>query len=108
DLIFTHMRFDRERGGLTDARQFLQRARRAMHLVADAADVDDDVILAVGVDQSLELADHDPNRSDSASFRGRANGSGPLGRPGMTRCDTLLIPPPPSAPLSVLDAPASC
>ena len=42
DLIFTHMCLDRKRGGLPDARQFLQRARRAMDLVADAVDVDDD------------------------------------------------------------------
>ena len=39
-------------------RQRLQRARRAMHHVADAVDVDDDEVLAVGVDDALELADH--------------------------------------------------
>jgi hypothetical protein len=29
-----------------------------MHLIADPADVEDDKILAVAVDQALELADH--------------------------------------------------
>jgi hypothetical protein len=29
-----------------------------MHLIADAADVEDDIILAVAVDQALQLADH--------------------------------------------------
>lgn len=38
----------------------LQRARRAMHLITDPADVEDDEILAVGIDQALELADHKP------------------------------------------------
>ena len=58
NLIFTHMRLDGEHGRLADTRQFLERARRAMHLVADAVDVDDDGILAVGFDQAFELADH--------------------------------------------------
>ena len=30
-----------------------------MHLIADAADVEDDVVLAITVDDALELADHD-------------------------------------------------
>src|SRR5262249_2416019 len=72
DLIFADMRFDREHGGLTDAWQFLQRARRAMHLVADTVDVDDDGILAVGFDQAFELADHALIQKNSSSFRGRA------------------------------------
>jgi hypothetical protein len=29
-----------------------------MHLIADAVDVEDDVILAVGIDDALKLADH--------------------------------------------------
>ena len=29
-----------------------------MHLIADAADVEDDEVLAVAVDDALELADH--------------------------------------------------
>jgi hypothetical protein len=29
-----------------------------MHLVADAIDIDDDGILAIGFDQAFELADH--------------------------------------------------
>ena len=44
--------------GFARRRQRLQRARRAMHLIADAADVEDDVVLAVAVDDALELADH--------------------------------------------------
>ena len=39
-----------------------------MHLVADTADIEDDVILAVGIDQTLELANHAPatfNRSST-------------------------------------------
>ena len=31
-----------------------------MHLIADATDVENDKILAVGIDQALELADHSP------------------------------------------------
>ena len=29
-----------------------------MHLIADAADIEDHVVLAITVDQALELADH--------------------------------------------------
>src|SRR5215813_13045624 len=58
DLILAHVCFDRQRGGLAYARQFLQRARGALHEVADAVDVEDDEILAVTVDDALELADH--------------------------------------------------
>src|SRR6516164_3643021 len=58
DLILTHIRLDRERDRLADARQFLQRARGALHQVADAIDVEDDEILAVTIDDALELADH--------------------------------------------------
>jgi hypothetical protein len=31
-----------------------------MHLITDTADVEDDEILTVGIDQALELADHNP------------------------------------------------
>jgi len=31
-----------------------------MNLITDAADVEDHEILAVGIDQALELADHSP------------------------------------------------
>src|SRR6185369_6889094 len=31
-----------------------------MHLIADAADIEDDIILAVGIDQALQFADHAP------------------------------------------------
>ena len=42
------------------AKQRLQRPRRTVHLVADAANVEDDKILAVGIDQALQFADHAP------------------------------------------------
>src|SRR6516225_7471571 len=38
--------------------QFLQRARGAMHQITDPIDVDDDGILAIGIDDAFELADH--------------------------------------------------
>src|SRR6202000_3215085 len=38
----------------------LQCPHRAMHLIADAADIEDHVVLAVAVDQALEFADHSP------------------------------------------------
>ena len=58
DLILAHMSFDRQRRRLAGARQFLQGARRAMHQIADAVDVENDGILAVGIDDAFELADH--------------------------------------------------
>src|SRR5262249_46594220 len=57
-LILPPGGFGRQRGGLADTRQFLQRARGALHEVADTVDVEDDEILAVTVDDALELADH--------------------------------------------------
>ena len=47
-----------------------------MHLIADAADVEDHVILAVGIDQALQLADHapdhlEPQRRTAAMMRMR-------------------------------------
>ena len=59
DLVLAHIGLDRERGGFALRRQRLQRTRRAMHLIADAADVEDDIIGAVALDDALELADHD-------------------------------------------------
>ena len=58
DLVLAHMRLDRERHRIALRRQRLQGARRAVHHVADAVHVDDDVVLAVSVDDALELADH--------------------------------------------------
>src|SRR5262249_53696302 len=69
ELILADMRLDRQRGGLTDARQFLKRARRAMNLITDAIDVDDDGILTIGLDQAFELADHDANTFSTALCR---------------------------------------
>src|SRR5262249_9615427 len=57
-LILAHVRLDREHDRLADARQRLQGARRAVRHVTDAAHVDDDVVLAVGVDDPFEFADH--------------------------------------------------
>jgi hypothetical protein len=31
-----------------------------MHLIADAADVEDHIVLAIAVDQAFQLADHAP------------------------------------------------
>ena len=69
DLVLAHMRLDRQRGGLAGRRQRLQRARRAMHLISDAADVEDDVVLAVRIDDALELADHDAATFSTALVR---------------------------------------
>ncbi len=63
------MRLDRQCRGLTGRRQRLQRARRAMHLISDAADVEEDVILAVTIDDALELADHDAATFSTALVR---------------------------------------
>ncbi len=52
------MRLDRERDRLALRGERLQGARRAMHHVADAVHVDDDVVLAVAVEKARELADH--------------------------------------------------
>ena len=58
DLVLAHMGLDRQRRALAGAGQLLQRARGAVHEIADAVDVEDDEILAVAVDHALELADH--------------------------------------------------
>ena len=58
DLVLAHIGLDREHGRLTGGRQLLQRARGALHLIADAADVEDHEVLAIGVDDAFELADH--------------------------------------------------
>ena len=50
DLVLAHVSLDRQRRRLAGGWKRLQGAARAMHHVADAADVDDDEILAVGVD----------------------------------------------------------
>src|SRR5262249_42875290 len=60
DLVLAHIGLDRQHRGFALRRQRLQRARRTVHLIADTADVEDDEIHAVGVDQPLELADHSP------------------------------------------------
>src|SRR6516164_3036191 len=72
DLILAHVRFDREHGGLADARQFLQRARGALHQVANAVDVEDDEVLAITVDDALELADHARAYLADAAVAGKA------------------------------------
>src|SRR5205807_6565943 len=58
DLVLADISLDREHRGLAGRRQRLQRARRAVHLIADAADVEDHVVLTVGIEQAFELADH--------------------------------------------------
>ena len=57
DGVLAHVRLDGEAHGLAGL-QRAQRARRGLHLVAHAADVDDGVRLAHRVDDPLELADH--------------------------------------------------
>src|SRR5258706_13789114 len=95
-----------------------------MHLVADAADVEDDKILAIAVDQALQFADHDcePAMAELPSpLRGRderssllgVGGGGPHGQsdsgppPSPTlppkggernSCGPALIPRPPPPP----------
>src|SRR5258705_12962324 len=96
-----------------------------MHLVADAADVEDDKILAIAVDQAFELADHDcepavpelpsplRGRDERSSLLGvGVGGGGPHGQSdsgpppsptlprkggGRNSCVAALIPRPPSA-----------
>src|SRR6202035_2569698 len=57
DRIFAHVRVDGE-ADLLAGLEVAQRARRGLHLVADAVDVDDEEALADGVDLAPELADH--------------------------------------------------
>jgi hypothetical protein len=40
-----------------------------MNLITDATDVEDDVILAIAVDDALELADHDAATLNTALVR---------------------------------------
>src|SRR5258708_24902171 len=99
-----------------------------MHLIADATDVEDDIILAVAVDQAFELANHDDDstaRELPSPLRGGVGGGGLLGQcdsglppsptlprkgGGRRSCVPSLIPPPPSAPAfpSGADALACC
>src|SRR5205085_3708591 len=58
NLVLAHMRFDCERHRVALGGERLQRARRAVHHVADAVHVDDDEVLAVALDDAFELADH--------------------------------------------------
>ena len=58
NLIFPHMGLDRERNRRARGRQRLQGPHRAMHQLADPVDVKDDEILAVGIDDAFQLADH--------------------------------------------------
>src|SRR6185312_3983316 len=60
DLVLAHIGFDRQHRGFAGPRQHLQGSRRAMHLITDPADVEDHMVLAVAVDQALQLADHSP------------------------------------------------
>src|SRR5262249_6183653 len=57
-LILAPLGLARQRHPLAAARPRLHRARRAVHQIADAADIDDDEVLAMAVDDALELADH--------------------------------------------------
>src|SRR5580700_4817439 len=92
------MGLDRQRRRLAGARQFLQGARRAMHQIADAVDVEDDGILAVGVDHAFELADH-------IFPLPRAGEEGERSSPGGGKASTNARAQPPQAPS--LPSPAS-
>src|SRR5262249_37852915 len=67
-LVLAHVRLDRQHRGLAGRRQRLQGASRTVHLVADPLYVEDDVVLAVGVDQTFQLADHRATASLSATL----------------------------------------
>src|SRR5262249_32387548 len=113
DLILAHVCFDRQRGGLADTRQFLQRARGALHEVADTVDVEDDEILAVTVDDALELADHArvyladataASKAPAKRIAARSMATFPnkqdrnlVDRPAATTTSGSVTPPPPSA-----------
>src|SRR4029077_1038064 len=71
-LVLAHMCLDRQRHRLALRRQRLQGSRGAMHHVADAVHVDDDEVLAVRVDDALELADHGSALSIPPPARGRS------------------------------------
>src|SRR5690606_38849625 len=58
DDVLADIGVDRQRRRFAGSRQRPQDARGAMHLVSDTADVEDDVVLAIGVDDTFELADH--------------------------------------------------
>ena len=55
DLILAHMGLDGEHHRLARRRQRLQGARRAVHHIPDAVDIDDDEILAVAVKMPRSL-----------------------------------------------------
>src|SRR5439155_19135036 len=66
-----------------------------MHLIADAADVEDHVILAIAVDQAFQFADHDDDstaRELPSPLRGEVGGGGLLGQ------SDSGLPPPPTPP----------
>ena len=58
DGVLAHLRLDGQHGRLAGRRQGGQRLGRAQHDIADAVHVEDHVVLAIAVDDALELADH--------------------------------------------------
>ncbi len=58
DVVLADMRLDEKPRRLADGRQQAQRARRAEHEIADAADIDDDAVGAAAVDDAGQLGDH--------------------------------------------------
>ena len=69
DHVLAHIGLDRQRHRLARRRQRLERAHRAIDLVADAADIDDRPILAVGVDDAPEFSDHGAGHRATAVSR---------------------------------------
>src|SRR6516164_1396780 len=51
------MRLDGQSGALSNCRQLLQRARGAVHEIANSVDVEDNAVLPIRIDEALELAD---------------------------------------------------
>src|SRR5450755_2823105 len=55
-----------------------------MHLIADTADVEDHIVLAVAVDQAFQFTDHDGDSNRSHLSRSSC--------PGLTRASTSCLP----------------
>ena len=58
DMIFAHMRFDKQAGGPADFGQAAERFGAGINEIPDAAHIDDDRIVSERVDNSTEVSDH--------------------------------------------------
>src|SRR5262249_39117034 len=59
NMVLAHMGLDEQADGAAGRGQPVEAARRAEHLIADAADIDDGGIGALGIDDARELGDHE-------------------------------------------------